>query len=214
MTTKIKVNLIFLFVLIGVPLVFAFCSDEQIDINSASEEKLDEIIWVGPVTAEKIVNARPFENLDSLIDVSGIGEVKLADIKEQGLACVEDEEVEENEEEADEQDLAHVEEDEEEDDEQDLAHVEEDEEEDDEQETETPVYLDSSDDSQTEKSYQTTEEIEAPVINLNAQTIKSEDTEGVLDKGKYSLYGFIGFCFLLIVLFMIKAKKNKNGFTD
>tara|TARA_Y100000031_G_C8150905_1_gene352301 strand:- start:187 stop:786 length:600 start_codon:yes stop_codon:yes gene_type:complete len=198
-TTKIKVNLIFLFVLIGVPLVFAFCSDEQIDINSASEEKLDEIIWVGPVTAEKIVNARPFENLDSLIDVSGIGEVKLADIKEQGLACVEDEEVEENEEEADEQDL---------------AHVEEDEEEDDEQETETPVYLDSSDDSQTEKSYQTTEEIEAPVINLNAQTIKSEDTEGVLDKGKYSLYGFIGFCFLLIVLFMIKAKKNKNGFTD
>ncbi len=199
MTTKIKVNLIFLFVLIGVPLVFAFCSDEQIDINSASEEKLDEIIWVGPVTAEKIVNARPFENLDSLIDVSGIGEVKLADIKEQGLACVEDEEVEENEEEADEQDL---------------AHVEEDEEEDDEQETETPVYLDSSDDSQTEKSYQTTEEIEAPVINLNAQTIKSEDTEGVLDKGKYSLYGFIGFCFLLIVLFMIKAKKNKNGFTD
>jgi hypothetical protein len=71
--------------------VFALCEEGQIDINSASLGELDNLIWVGPPTAEKIINARPFENVDSLIDVSGIGVIKLADIKEQGLACVDGE---------------------------------------------------------------------------------------------------------------------------
>lgn len=70
--------------------VSASCSERQIDINTASAEELDEIIWVGPATAEKIISGRPFESVDSLIEVSGIGEVKLEAIKEQGLACVED----------------------------------------------------------------------------------------------------------------------------
>ncbi len=60
----------------------------KIDINTASYEELQEIKGVGPVIAQKIINARPFFSLDNLIKVSGIGEKKLADIKNQGLAWV------------------------------------------------------------------------------------------------------------------------------
>lgn len=91
-----KVIIIFLFVCL-ISQINASCSDNQIDINSASLEELDKIIWVGPSTAEKIISTRPFESVDNLIDVSGIGEIKLNAIKEQGLACVEDKEKEEEE---------------------------------------------------------------------------------------------------------------------
>jgi len=77
--------------------IAAGCDKDQVDINSASLEELDEIIWVGEATAEKIIENRPFKSVDSLIEVSGIGEIKLEDIKKQGLACV-DEEPEEQEE--------------------------------------------------------------------------------------------------------------------
>ena len=80
-----------LFFLCNIGIVYAECSSGQIDINSASAEELDKIIWIGPATAEKIINARPFDNVGSLIKVSGIGEVKVSDIIEEGLACVENE---------------------------------------------------------------------------------------------------------------------------
>lgn len=60
----------------------------KIDINTASLQELDEIIWVGPVTAQRIIDARPFYSVDELIKVKGIGEKRLADIKAQGLAWV------------------------------------------------------------------------------------------------------------------------------
>ena len=62
----------------------SFC----IDINIASEEELQEITGIGPVLAERIIKARPFFYIDELVKVSGIAEVKLANIKEQKLACV------------------------------------------------------------------------------------------------------------------------------
>ena len=61
---------------------------EKIDINTASYGELQEIKGVGPIIAQKIINARPFFSLDDLIKVSGIGETKLEDIKNQGLAWV------------------------------------------------------------------------------------------------------------------------------
>lgn len=76
-------------------LMLSFVSASCIDINSASLEELDEIVWVGPATAQKIVDARPFDSVENLDKVSGIGEVKVADILEEGLACV-DGEVEED----------------------------------------------------------------------------------------------------------------------
>jgi len=84
-------KLIFLLIIFLCNECLAHCSNDQIDINSASAEELDKIIWVGPATAEKIINGRPFESVDSLINISGIGKIKLADIKKQGLACVNEE---------------------------------------------------------------------------------------------------------------------------
>ena len=43
---------------------------------------------IGPVKAQAIINSRPFESIDDLINVSGIGEVTLIKIKDQNLACV------------------------------------------------------------------------------------------------------------------------------
>ena len=63
-----------------------------IDINTASAEELQDIIHIGPAYAEQIIElrqVRPFTSLDELTRVQGIGEGRLADIREQGLAYVE-----------------------------------------------------------------------------------------------------------------------------
>ncbi len=75
--------------------ISALCEDGQIDINEASVSELEELSGIGPVKAEAIIDARPFESIDDLIDVYGIGEATLNNIKSQGLACIE--EFEENE---------------------------------------------------------------------------------------------------------------------
>jgi len=49
---------------------------------------LEEIIGIGPVRAQRIIEARPFDSLDGLIKVKGIGEKTLQKIKDQGLARV------------------------------------------------------------------------------------------------------------------------------
>ena len=61
-------------------------TDGKIHINSADEKKLDELPGIGPVTAKRIVEYRnehgPFESVDDLSKVRGIGPEKLAKIKE------------------------------------------------------------------------------------------------------------------------------------
>jgi|GEM_PF-4421181 len=59
-----------------------------IDLNAASVEELTGIIHVGPSTAEVIVGMRPFDSVDGLTAISGIGPTRLDAIKDQGLACV------------------------------------------------------------------------------------------------------------------------------
>jgi hypothetical protein len=82
----------------------AECSDSQIDINSASSNELEKIVWIGPATAQKIVDSRPFSSVDDLDRVKGIGVTKLGDIKDEGLAGVSGEDKEdENEKEVDEE---------------------------------------------------------------------------------------------------------------
>jgi len=73
----------FLFLPIVVP------GASSIDINTAPSEELKEIIGIGPALAQRIIEARPFNSLDDLIRVKGIGEKTLQKIKEQGLAYVE-----------------------------------------------------------------------------------------------------------------------------
>jgi len=57
-----------------------------IDINTAPSEELEKIIGIGPVLAQRTIEARPFNSLDDLIKVKGIGEITLQKIKDQGLA--------------------------------------------------------------------------------------------------------------------------------
>ncbi len=68
--------------------ISASCSEGQIDINSASAEELDKLYNIGPAKADAIINSRPFDSVDNLINISGIGEKTLEGIKNQGLACV------------------------------------------------------------------------------------------------------------------------------
>jgi competence ComEA-like helix-hairpin-helix protein len=71
-----------------IPVISSDCSEDQIDINSASASKLQEFNGIGPVKSQKIIDARPFSNIDDLINVKGIGPVTLDNIKSGGIACV------------------------------------------------------------------------------------------------------------------------------
>lgn len=57
-----------------------------VNINTASAEELQELPGVGPSTAEKIVQHReangPFATAEAIMDVSGIGEGKFAQIRD------------------------------------------------------------------------------------------------------------------------------------
>jgi len=61
-------------------------SDDGIDINTADAATLEQLPGVGPVLAARIVAHRdengPFGAIEDLLDVSGIGEAKLAQIRE------------------------------------------------------------------------------------------------------------------------------------
>jgi hypothetical protein len=81
-------KIIFLFILsfFACPI---FVLAEQIDINSATLSQLDEIVHVGAKTAQKIIDDRPYDSVQSLNKVKGIGDGKyLQDIINQGWACV------------------------------------------------------------------------------------------------------------------------------
>jgi len=92
-----RITLVFFLILILSGNILAKCSEEQININTASMTELDEIIYVGPATATKIIDARPFDSMDDLIRVKGIGNITLDKIKTEGLACVETSEKEKKE---------------------------------------------------------------------------------------------------------------------
>ena len=161
---------IFILILFMIAFVSAVCEDGQININTASLSELDELYWIGETRAQAIIDARPFETLDDLVDAYGVGEAILEGIKNQGLACVGEDEGEEEPEEEEEIVEEVVEE--------------------------------------PKPAEEETKETETIIITT--QTIKSpEDNE---NKSNYALYGFVGFCFLLGVLFLLRRKKYKNEF--
>jgi competence protein ComEA len=59
----------------------------RISLASATLEQLDTLPGIGPVTAQAILDHRsehgPFTSVDDLLDVKGIGEATLADIRDQ-----------------------------------------------------------------------------------------------------------------------------------
>ncbi|EIM07305.1 late competence protein [Planococcus antarcticus DSM 14505] len=59
-----------------------------IDLNIASSAELQEISGIGEVYAWSIIDQRPVENVEELLDIKGIGQGTLDDIQEQDLACI------------------------------------------------------------------------------------------------------------------------------
>ncbi len=165
----------------------AICSEGQIDINTASLEKLDELSGIGPVKAQAIIDTRPLENIDKLINVVGIGEVTLQNIKTQGLACVEDkEEVQEVVEDEVKEEIVY----------DDISP------------------RDNSDeiDSNFVSSAPLTRSVSQP-ITLSSKDIKSEIDKSKSAKNWFAIYGLTIFCILLATLFIIRIRKNgKNEF--
>ena len=68
------------------PATGATVADGKIHLNQATAAELDALPGVGPVIAERIVSYRdangPFQAVEDLLDVPGIGEAKLADIRD------------------------------------------------------------------------------------------------------------------------------------
>ncbi len=74
--------------LVFISLISGLCGEGQIDINTATLVELGNIYGIGPVKAQAIINARPFESVNDLINSWGIGETTLESIISEGLACV------------------------------------------------------------------------------------------------------------------------------
>jgi len=55
---------------------------DLININSASEKELDDLPGIGPATAQKIIEARPFSKLEDLLKIERFGKSRLEKIKD------------------------------------------------------------------------------------------------------------------------------------
>ncbi len=57
-----------------------------VDVNTATAAELEELPGVGPATAAAIIDHReqqgPFRSVDDLLDVRGIGDAKLAALRD------------------------------------------------------------------------------------------------------------------------------------
>lgn len=172
--------------------ISAVCNEGQIDINSANLEDLDKLIGVGPVIAKNIIDARPYETLDDLTKASGIGDVKLANIKSQGLACVGDD-ISSDEEEIEE-------------DVDDIDRMEEKDTEDKEKKSNSIQVAKITGNIVSEPEI---EEKPLEIIRLG-KDIKSENVK----EGSKAIYWLGGFVVLLGVLFLIRSRRQKTEFDD
>lgn len=190
-----NILIIFICAFLLTSFVSALCSEGQIDINSANATELDKLAGIGPAYAKEIINSRPFNSIDSLIDVKGIGPITLEKIKNQSLACVSNQEEKQN---ASEEDTSQAKTTKDEI----LENYEEPE----------PIKITSKEIQNTPK-----EEVKTIVLTpLTAPTpkdIKSEIDKEELNKNKLAIYGLVTFCILLVFLFVFKKmRKEKNEF--
>lgn len=189
-----KKYVILLLILLILPLYQAECSEDQIDINNADKTDLINIKYIGDVRAEELIELRPFESLDDLIRIKGIGETYLQRIKEEDLACVGEFEEEEKKEETIDEEHERV--------------------------KETDKTEEVKEETTEEANSQKPKKIEPEIIKLNPEVIKTQESEVKSDNGKnlesflekYAIQGFVIFSAIIILLFIIKDRKYKNEF--
>lgn len=58
-----------------------------VDINTASDADIQRIIHIGPAIQLDLVNLRPFNSVEDLSRIKGIGPARIKDIIAQGIAC-------------------------------------------------------------------------------------------------------------------------------
>ena len=58
-------------------------SSALININTASEQELDRLSGVGPVTAQKIITGRPYMRIEELVEKKAISQSLFAKLKDQ-----------------------------------------------------------------------------------------------------------------------------------
>ena len=184
---KININSLRLIFLLSVIILMAQnisanCDNDQIDINEANLNELDKLVGVGPAIAQNIINARPYKELDDLIDAEGIGEAKLKGIKSQGLACVE------REKEKGSSNLDQPKEENSDEIEDELINI-----------------------SVEEETNKITPPKMFSPIKLETKTIKSEKNNDS-SSNRYAIYGLIGFGILLSLLLFFRGKKYKTEF--
>ncbi len=56
---------------------------EGISINSASQQELDSLSGVGPITAQKIIDNRPYESLEELLQKKALNSTTFEKVKDQ-----------------------------------------------------------------------------------------------------------------------------------
>ena len=180
-----RILVFILVIILTITSISAICKEGQIDINTASLEELDGINYIGPVKAQAIIDSRPFDSVDNLINVYGIGEITLEKIKDQGLACVGSEEPEEEIEEKQEEVTDEIEQ-----------------------------VLFEHNVSEKSDLNDNEEPLVLETIFLNSKDIKTEENMEFEENRKeiYALYGFVVFCFFIALLFIIKKGKKKNEF--
>lgn len=187
--------------------ISATCNEGQIDINSAKLEELDGLYGIGPSKAQSITDSRPFETIDDLINVNGIGEITLNKIKEQGLACVEGETIDNPPEEPPEDPP-----------EQNNLNPSLENPEDDEKNKKENNRLDvvnkSHKDNGVDSSNNDLALIVPETIKLNPKGIKTTPYIENQTNERFAIYGLILFSILLISLFGTKLMKKTNNQND
>lgn len=82
-----KILFAFLCLIIGSIFCFVYGA-ELVDVNTASLTQLDSLVGIGLTLGQKIIDNRPYNSIDDLLKVQGIGPKNLEKIKQQGIACV------------------------------------------------------------------------------------------------------------------------------